>query len=414
MNLIDNIMRFQLLLVILITLFSFPHVDAGEAQFYIVDINPLKVYPNEKTTLSITLKNLGDGPASYLRSILDPEDLTPITAIGPAKKSISNVDRAIRSSEYFGVIHQADKIFIEYSIHVDELANTTTYGIPLKLIWQNSSTQILDSTQTINIGLEVIGIPDLVIASVDTLPSRVYADSEFNISVTVENIGSGKAEAVELIIEIPPEFSGEQKGFLGTIQRDESSTENFNLKVHKKSISKSYEFILKIKYQDSFGKLKNVDKPFEIYVGEHGEIDIEIAGITTSPPTVYPGESFSLSMQLENIGKQDAKSVRAEINTPKEFIAEKTAFVGSLEKDDLSTAIFEIQVKKGANAQSYEMKMTVFYTDEKSIEHTDEKYFEIMVTKKPQNNVRTLMGAGVLTLIIGGIYFWRKSRVKPE
>ena len=362
--------------------------------------------------MNITLKNLGEEPAAFLRAILDSSDTTPINPIGPAKKYLSKADKATRSTDYFGVVSQGAEIFLQYPIHVDENATTSTYGVPLKLIWQNTSMR--DATQTIELGITVVGEPALVISGIDTWPSRIYADSEFNVSVKVENIGTDKAEAVKLTLGLPEEFTGGRTSFLGTIKRDSASTGTFNLKMDKNAASKAYDFTLKITYQNTYEATSTVEKSFAVYVGERGEIDVEIAGVTISPSKIHPGEDFSLSVQLENIGKQDAKSVRAEITPLAEFIGERIAFVGSLKEDDLSTAIFEMSVTKSAKPKSYEMKMTVFYTDEKGIEYSDEKYFGIMVSKKPRNTLRTIAGGGLAVLVIGGLYFWRKNRTKLE
>jgi hypothetical protein len=397
---------------VLILLLTLPGVHALGADFYVVNVAPKTVSPDETVLLNITLKNLGDEPAAFLRAILDPRDTSPINAVGPAKKYLSKADKATRSTEYFGVVSQGTEIFLQYPIHVDENATIGTYGVPLKLIWQNIS--VGESDQTIELGITVVGEPALVIAGVDTLPSRIYADSEFNLSVKVENIGTDKAEAVELTLGLPEEFTGERTGFLGTIKRDSTSTGTFNLKVDKNAASKAYDFTLKITYQNAYGASGTIEKGFEVYVGERGEIDVEIAGVTTSPSKIHPGEDFSLSVQLENIGKQDAKSVRAEITPLEEFVGERIAFVGSLKEDDLSTAIFEMSVSKDAEPKTYEIKMTVFYTDEKGIEYRDEKYFGIMVSEKPRNTWRTIAGGGLAALVIVGLYFWRKNKAKLE
>lgn len=398
-------------IVTLLLLLTIPGIYALGADFYVVEVTPTSVTPDETTLLNITLKNLGDDPAAFLRAILDPSDTSPINAVGSAKKYLSTADKAVRSTEYFGVVSQGTEIILQYPIHVDENATPKTYGVPLKLIWQNTS--LAETSQTIEVGITIVGEPVLVIAGVDTLPSRVYADSEFNLSVKVENIGKDKAEAVTLTLGLPKEFTGEKTGFLGTIKRDSTGTKTFNLKADKNAASKAYDFTLAITYQNVKGARKTIDTGFDVYVGERGDIDVEIAGVTTSPPKIYPGEDFSLSVQLENIGKQDAKSVRAEIQPMKDVIGERISFIGSLKEDDLSTAIFEMGVAKDAKPGSYELKMMVFYTDEKGIEYSEEKYFGLLVSEKPRNRLRDLGAGAVVALVLIGAYIWKRNKAKP-
>lgn len=389
-------------------LLSFSTAHALGADFYVLKVSPKTVAPDETTLLNITLKNLGDDPAAFLKAILDPSDTSPIDAIGPAKKYLSSAGKATRSTEYFGVVSQGTEILLHYPIHVDENASAKTYSVPLKLVWQNISMK--EQSQTLELGITVEGKPELVIAGISSQPSRFYPDTEFNLSVKVENIGTGKVNAVELKLLFPEEFQGEKTAFLGTIKRDSTATGTFNLKALKNASSKAYDYTLLITYKDEKGVENTVKKDFEVYVSERGEIDVEIAGVTTSPSKLYPGESFSLSVQLENIGKQDAKSVRAEIQPMNEFIGERISFIGSLKEDDLSTAIFEMSVAKDAEPGSYELKMKVFYTDEKGVEHSEEKYFSLLVSEKPRNRLWDIAAGVSVTLLLIGTYVWKRKR----
>lgn len=392
----------------IIILLILPTVHATGADFYVTQVAPETVSPDETTLLNITLKNLGEDPASYLRAILDPNDTTPINAMGPAKKYLSRADRATLSSEYFGVVSQGTEILLQYLIHIDEDAESKTYYVPLKLLWMN--TTMSEESQTLNVGITVIGKPKLVIGGVSSDPARIYPDEEFNLSIKVENIGTGKAEAVRLKLLFPKEFRGETTGFLGTIKRDLSSTAVFNLKTLKSASPGPYTFTLQITYRGDNGLEKTIEEAFDIYVNERGEVDIEIAGITTSPSRLYPGESFSLSVQLENIGKQDAKSVQAEIEPRKEFIGERISFIGSLKEDDLSTAIFEMEVSKNAKPGSYELGLKIIYKDERGMEHSEEKSFSLLVSKKPRNKLKdAATGASVILLLLGA-YYWRSRK----
>lgn len=402
--------RIAIFIIITISIFlmKIPLTHAIGADFYVVKVNPQVFSPDETAELKITLKNLGGDPAVYLRVFLDPEDTTPINPVGPSKRYIRRADRAILSTEYFGVVSQGSEILIQYPIHVDEDAESKTYYVPLKLVWRN--TTMKEETQTLKIGLIVVGRPELVIAGISSDPARIYPDDEFNLSVRVENIGTGKAEDVELRLSFPEEFKGGKTGFLGTIKRDSSTQTTFNLKTIKSASPGPYTFTLLITYKDEQGAERSVKEDFEVYISERGEVDIEIAGITTSPSKLYPGQIFSLSVQLENIGKQDAKSVRAEIEPRREFVGERISFLGSLKEDDLSTAIFEMEVSKDASPGSYELRMKVIYTDEQGIEHVEEKTFSLLVSEKPRNKLRdAAIGATTLLLFLG-VYLWRNRK----
>lgn len=399
-------------LVFLAFLMSFSGVHAAGADFYVVGVSPQSLAPDETALLNITLKNLGDDYAAYLRAHLDPQDTSPINSIGPVKKYLSRADRAVGSTEYFGVVSQGVEILLQYLVHVDENASIGTYSVPLKLVWRNSTME--EQSQTLKLGITIEGKPELTIAGISTQPSRLYPDEKFNLSIKLENIGTDKAEAVELRLLFPEEFQGEQTDFLGTVKRSAAATATFNLKTLKTASPGAYGYTLLITYRDKEAVEKTTKKDFEVYVSERGEIDIEIAGITTSPSKLHPGEDFSLSVQLENIGKQDAKSVRAEIHPTEEFMGERVSFIGSLKQEDLSTAIFEMSVAEDAKPGSYELPMRIFYIDEKGVEHLEEKSFSLLVSKKPRNRLWDLAAGVSAAVVLAAVYLWNRNRRKPR
>ena len=393
--------------LLVLMLLALPLVEAVGADFYVINVEPKQVSPDETVLMNISLKNLGTDYAAYLRAVLDPSDTSPINAVGPMKKYLTRADAAQESRQYFGLVLQGTEILLQYQIHVDDNVSVGTYYVPLKLIWEDSRRA--EKTQTIDLGITVLGSPNLVIAGVDTLPSRIYADSEFNLSIKVENIGTGKAEGVEARLSLPEEFSGEDVAFLGTLKRNSISTASYDLKISKKASSKAYKFGMELTYSDEAGVEKTVEKHFSIYVSERGEVEIQIAGVTTSPSKIYPGKDFTLSVQLENVGRQDAKSVRAEILPTKEFTGELISFIGSLKEDDLSTAIFDLSVSKKAEPRPYDVYIKIYYTDKKGEEYVGEKHFNIIVSKKPRKVLKYLLATGII-IIVAAAYLWRRRR----
>ena len=83
-----------------------------------------------------------------------------------------------------------------------------------------------------------------------------------------------------------------------------------------------------------------MEEPFNIFILDRGDVILEFSGKSTSPTKLMPGSEFTLSLQLENIGDQDAKSVRIELNADGDLKGEFTTFVGEIEQDDVSTGVF--------------------------------------------------------------------------
>ncbi|MFQ6105576.1 MAG: hypothetical protein ACE5NL_00710, partial [Candidatus Hydrothermarchaeaceae archaeon] len=163
--------------LLLIFLFL-PSAHGLGADFYVVDVSPQNVYPGEDVMMNITIKNLGEEYATYLSASLDPNDLTPISAVGAMKIAARRIEGgSLSSPECFGSILQTEKTVLEYRVHVNESASTGTYNVPLNLTWVNKVRET--ATQEIYVGINVIGSPNLVISSISTTPSKIYADSDF-------------------------------------------------------------------------------------------------------------------------------------------------------------------------------------------------------------------------------------------
>ncbi len=393
------------IIIFFLAVVMLPAVYAVGADFYVIDVTPKQVTPGETTTLNITLKNLGSEYAAYLRAILDPDSKSPIRAVGPSKKYLTRADVAQASYEYFGLVLQAAEIMLQYPVYVDENASVGTYSVPLKLIWEDAVRK--EQNQTVYFGITLYGAPALNIASVSTLPSRIYADSEFNLSTKIENTGTYKAKAIEARLTFPKEFTGERTAFIGTLEKDKTSAATYNLKVSKDAASKAYDFSLQTSYLDENGVRKIIEKKFEVYVSERGEVDLEIAGVTTSPTKLYPGKDFTLSVQVENVGKQDAKAVKVQLAAMKEFTGERTSFLGSLKQDDTSTAIFDLTVAKDAELGSYDVEMQISYLDELGMEHFEKKHFGLAVAEAPKTVPYAWIGAGAV-ILLGLIYLKRR------
>jgi hypothetical protein len=390
----------------LIFLLTIPTTSSAiGADFYVIDVNPTTIHPGETITMNITLKNLGTEFASYLRATLDPEDISPIQALDSPKKYLSRAEAAETSDEYFGIVRQREELVLQYHIKIDDDAPTGAYQVPLILTWEDSLRE--EKTQTVYLGIKVEGEPNLIISDINTTPNRVYADEEFTLLITLENTGTGKARAVEAELELPREFTGDKVDFAGTIERDKTATFSYNLKASKQAESKEYNFNLIITYIDEEGAKKRVNRPFQVFVSPFGDVNLEIAGVSTSPSKIYPGTDFTLSVQLENIGTQDAKSVKADLTRIEGFTGEFSSFIGKIEEDDVSSGIFDMRAEKKLKPGTYEFVMKITYTDERGEEHVEEKIFPIFVDEKPRKYQRYGVVGGVIILLLA-IYLWRR------
>jgi len=397
-------MKTKILAILIILVASSAAAYAVDADFY-AEVEPKKLELGEKALLNITLKNLGVTYATYLKAILDPNDISPIDAVGTSKKYLSTAEAAEESQRYFGLVRQKQELNLQYEVYVSRDSEKGQYNVPLQLIWLDALSKV--KNQTLDMYIEVYGEPELRIAGITTTPAHLYPDTDFNLSINLENIGTEDAKSIEVSLTLPEGITGKSKAYSGTVAKDSTSTLNFGLTVEKDAPMKVYDFGVSIIYEDEHGNDYSHERDFEVYVHELEGVNLEISGLTKSPSKIYPGTDFTLTVQLENNGEQDAKSVKVEISPPAEFSGEFLSYVGKIESDDVSSGIFDLKVSELATPGNYEFPLLITCTDEGGKTMTKEKSFEVFVDQKADNTGLKQAGAGILVLIVLA-YLWRR------
>jgi hypothetical protein len=88
-----------------------------------------------------------------------------------------------------------------------------------------------------------------------------------------------------------------------------------------------------------------------------GIAELSISNIKTDPLNVKQGDDFRLLVRIENAGDGDAKSVKATI-TGLPFLGVKEAFLGKIEPDDDSPAVFTLIPDRGG---SFDYNLQISY-----------------------------------------------------
>ena len=139
-----------------------------------------------------------------------------------------------------------------------------------------------------------------------------------------------------------------------------------------------------------------------------GEPDVRIAGVQTDKEFIYTDEKFSLSIQLENVGTGDAKSVKAEL-VDDNITGILTSYVGTIEVDDTGTAIFEL---KCGSPGEHTVDVNVIYEDEYGNQKEATFKAEFMIEKRPKDYTMLIIPPVVVIGII--YYFYRRWKRKKE
>ncbi|WP_456478511.1 COG1361 S-layer family protein [Geoglobus ahangari] len=259
--------------------------------------------------------------------------------------------------------------------------------------------------EEIQFAIVVEGRAEISFSGFTTAPERIYPDDDFVLSLTLENTGKDEARNVLLTLSYPDVFSGEKEAFLGTLKRGEKASVDFKLKAGKDAESGSYPFRLTVRYADDSGEMER-SFDFSIFVDELGVISLDVSGLYFSPRKVTPSSEFTLSLQIENSGKQDARAVAVKLVLPEGFDGKNQYFVGTLEKGDSATSTFDLVAPDRPG--EYKIKAVITYMDSKLDRYSVEKEFSVYVFPG-ESRMGEIVALALLIVLLTGGYLWRRK-----
>jgi hypothetical protein len=369
--------------------------------------SPSVVYPDTEFSMPITVQNIGTESARSVKlSLTLGEGFS-----GENTAFLGTIDTIENIQLQLAAVNQTNfspftAIFNLKAEEEIELGNHNLIGL---LEYSDITGREYEKSVPIDVFIQDRGETKLSISGINTSPSKIYPNTDFTLTLTLENTGSQEAKATKLDLSLPKEFTGEDSTFLGTISEDQTSSASLDMKAIKSSSPGVYTIQAKSSYTDEQGREKTAEETFNVFILDRGEVILEISGKSTSPTQLMPGTDFTLSVQLENIGEQDAKSVRMELETNGDLIGERSSFVGEIEKDDVATGVFDLKVEPTALAGQRMVSARVIYIDEQGVENTVLKSFDIFIGE-PASTSRTTMVIVAVVVIGLVIYFWRRRK----
>jgi hypothetical protein len=314
-----------------------------------------------------------------------------------------------KRTAFLGTITKDSASTANFSLKAEEKIALGHHDISVLIEYDDPAGKNYNKTSTVDLFIQDRGDVKLSISTTNTSPSKIYPNTDFTLSLGLENTGTQDARATKMVLSLPKEFTGEDSAFYGKIPEGGSSSTSFDLKAMKSSGPGTYTATAKITFTDELGKADAVEEQFSLFILDRGEVILEISGKSTSPTKLEPGTEFTLSLQLENIGDQDAKSVRIDLESNGDLIGEFASFVGEIEKDDVSTGVFDLKVAPEAAPGTRMISAKVTYLDERGIENTVIKSFDLFIVEPAdQSRTRIIIIAVAAILLI--LFLWRRRK----
>jgi hypothetical protein len=254
-----------------------------------------------------------------------------------------------------------------------------------------------------NIGEEIsdystiaVSVSEIYRVSIDSLEvSNYYPHIGEEVVVTAGIRNTGSIEARNVVTEFSligaSDFGkfillSETKGDLGTIPVGGAKNVEFRLKPSEKISPEVYSFKV---IANCVNCDKNAEEKFALQV--YGKPELIVSGIDYSikgkdNKNLVQGETFSLSVQLDNLGKENAKKVEIEIVADESIIGPRKSYVGSIDADDSSAGLFDLVVSEGSAAGYHDIGIIITYIDELGQPQKMEEKYSFYVSKMPEPN----------------------------
>ena len=191
------------------------------------------VIPGEEIPITLSVSNAGS---------LLADDVT---------LTITNVSGVIAPKGadlyHIGRIEAGEERSLSLVMLSDKEAGSGLVRVPLVLRY----TSIDGTPVTTTTGIDVMmkGTAELGFVSVDTNPSRLTEGTAFDLTIRIENTGTGEAKKVSATVDMPAE--GKKEAFIGKIKPGNDAPAIFLLESMKGG---TYPYNLTIRYTDDMGE----------------------------------------------------------------------------------------------------------------------------------------------------------------
>lgn len=394
--------------------------EIEKGKFCILRVSPTELHPSEKTTVRITLKNMGNRSAYRVSAEVLAEKLkgAPVKVVGNARKSVGDYP-------YYAVGTDRE-VTVEFDFFVERNATPTVYEIPLCVYWTNDfESETAERSDILYFGLRVSGVAaqsEIDILNVSTDPEVLVPGGTGRITVEMQNVGKARIRTLNAVLrtERTPftPLNGDLEVHFREIAPGERFIAEFHIAVehHASEVADRiyYELPLFIEYSDDFASYA---KNTSIGVEVRGSPNVLIQEIIVEPSQLTAGTEGLFMLTLINTGTLSAEDVKVRIAGGDDLLTESHQFVGEIAPGETQTTSFGIKVGEDAEIGKHALNIFISYEDIFGKRYSASKIYEISVYPAepfiPPEYIYA--GIGILALaFIGYIIIMRMESGRKE
>lgn len=241
--------------------------------------------------------------------------------------------------------------------------------------------------------------PNLIVSGFSIKDGSATVGKDFTLSLIIKNIEPA-ACANTITTSIRANYPFILKGITaipaGDLCKGASAVVDFPMKIDPTASGGSYQLTVTNDYETTTLAQFSSSDTINLFINGTPEIKANIVG--SSPLDIYPGDTATLTVNIENAGTFRAQSLNANLkaDTPIEVTWSKSfSSLGLLDAKQSRTADFSVEVPKDAKANDYNLNLEVQYLDENLASQT--RNFPLMLHVKEKAAFET-SDAGADTL----------------
>lgn len=202
-----------------------------EAILIVESMLPESVSPGDEIPVTVTVKNNGETLADDV--VLKIENMSMIAP-------------KITDLYHIGAIGAKSEKTVAVALVSDKHTDPGLIRIPVSLRYNSiDGSSHIDAT---SIDIVLDGVAELGLVSVDTSPRRVAANQPFDLTMRIENTGTGEAKQVAATVDLP--MTGTKQSFIGKIKQGNDAPAVFML---DSASGGTYNYTATISYIDDLG-----------------------------------------------------------------------------------------------------------------------------------------------------------------
>jgi hypothetical protein len=228
--------------------------------------------------------------------------------------------------------------------------------------------------------------PNIVVEGFSVMNGSASPGSDFVLVVQLINTepqACAVADTATIQAGSPFILKGVSSLPVGDICNGTAAVVNFPLQIDPTATGGTYQLSVTNNYETvAFAQFSSTST-INLFVNGAPELRADIVG--SDPVDVYPGDTATLSVSIQNDGSFQAQAVTANLSAdaPVEAVwSSSFASLGSLDAKQGKSASFVVEVPKDAAAIDYPLHLSVAYRDENlALQHTE---FALILHVKPK------------------------------